>query len=199
MTKGKWLAVSVVWLLIVAALAVSYRAIVAPRRERDTIAGTGSASHYRSTLDFAVDSFSGYALLRTPEFKEALAQKRIRLTLKDDQADYAARLAALRSGEVQMGVFTVDALLHASAHLGEMPATIVAVIDETRGADAIVAYKEAVPNVDALNREPVRFVLTGNSPSETLARVVMSHFQLADLPADPFIAVGSVEEVYERY
>jgi hypothetical protein len=45
----------------------------------------------------------------------------------------------------------------------------------------------------------VRFVLAGNSPSETLARVVMSHFRLDALPPEPFIEAANMNEVLERY
>ncbi len=55
-----------------------------------------------------------------------------------------------------MAAFTVDALIKTTAQSGESspPATIVALIDETRGADAMVAYKSAVKNVEAF--EPFR-------------------------------------------
>ena len=89
------------------------------------------------------------------------------MNLHDDGADYAARIRALQAGDAQLAVFTIDALLKASAELNEMPATIVALVDETTGADAIVAYKSKVPNIDALNAAETRFVLTPSSPSET--------------------------------
>ena len=52
--------------------------------------------------------------------------------LVDDGADYSQRIEALQSGEIQLAAFTIDALITASAELGELPATIVALIDETR-------------------------------------------------------------------
>jgi hypothetical protein len=128
-----------------------------------------------------------------------LARKRIKLELIDDGADYPRRLRQLAGGDVQMAAFTVDALIKTSAERGDVPATIVAIIDETRGADAMVAYHDAIPNVDALNDASTKFVLTPDSPSETLARVVIAHFNLDQLPADPFVNATDAEDVFWRY
>lgn len=199
MTKGKLLAVCLLWLVVLGVGAAIWRLYLAPAREQQQLDETSADSRYRHQIDFALDSFSGYAVLRSQEFRNELAKKRIKVDLVDDAADYSARIEALQSGEVQMAVFTIDALIKASADLGELPATIVAVIDETRGADAMVAHKKAIPNVDALNDPRTKFVLTPNSPSETLARVVVAHFQLDALGPDPFIHAADAEDVYKRY
>ena len=168
LSKGKLLAVCIVWLVHFALLAVTWRFVVHPLRRKAAMDGTITPSRYDDSIDFALDSFSGYAILRSPEFRDQLAKKRIRVNLLDDGADYAARFEQLSRGDVQMAVFTIDALLKLSAQIDELPCTIVSIIDETRGADAIVAYKSVVPNVDALNQEQMQFVLTPDSPSETL-------------------------------
>jgi hypothetical protein len=216
-TKGKLLAICIVWLIIFAAGVLVWRTLFVPWRNaaRDRRAEEAAAqdeaeraqrrkigsspSRYRFTLDFYLDAFSGYALLRSPEFSNTLGTKGIRLNLHDDQADYVGRLRALKAGDAHMAVFTVDALVKASAEVGDLPATIVAIVDETVGADAMVAYKSTLPNVDALNRTDVRFVLTPNSPSETLARVVLSRFNLENIGPDPFVLTDSAEEVVRRY
>ncbi len=199
MSKGKLLALCVVWLMVVAAVAIAYRVLVHPTLRDRVLAGTDSDSHYRFTIDIALDSFSGYAVLRSETFREELVKKKIRLNLVDDGADYVARVEKLRRGDVQLAVFTVDALLKVSADLETVPGSMVAIIDETRGADAIVAYKQAVPNLDALNDPRMRFVLTPDSPSETLARVVMSNFNLARLSENPFDPAKDARAVYQRY
>lgn len=199
MSKGKLLAVCLVWLVIVAAIAATYRLLIYPRRQDATVSGTSSSSQYKHTVALALDSFSGYAILRSEKMKEELAHKRIRLRFVDDAADYAARIQALRSGQVPMAVFTIDALLTVCDEMDELPATIVAILDETRGADAVVAYQQAVPNIDALNSGDMRFILTPNSPSETLARVVITHFNLDNLNENPFLPVSDAEAVYKAY
>jgi outer membrane protein OmpA-like peptidoglycan-associated protein len=63
----------------------------------------------------------------------------------------------------------------------------------------MVAYKKAIPNVDALNDAKTKFVLTPDSPSETLARVVMAHFDLESLEEEPIVEARDAEDVYRRY
>src|SRR4029453_1067165 len=112
---------------------------------------TGSASHYKDELVLAADSFSGYCVLRSEVFKQELRDRGIKLRVEDDKADYTARLDALRAGKVQLAAFTIDSLITAGARAGDFPATIVLVIDETQGADAIVAYEKAVGSIQDLN------------------------------------------------
>ncbi len=210
MKRGRLLAVCCVWLAILTIAAAGWKLLVAPARERaakeaedeaarQRLKQTSAESRYDHHLRLALDSFSGYAVFRSQEFRNELSKKRIKLELVDDGADYPQRIRALKSGDVQMAVFTVDALVKASAELGELPATIVAVVDETRGADAMVADKQTIPNVDALNNPAVKFVLTPDSPSETLVRVVIAHFNLDRLPGQPFVEAADAEEVYNRY
>jgi hypothetical protein len=42
---------------------------------------------------------------------------------------------------VQLAVFTIDSLITAGAKAGDFPGSIVLVIDETKGGDAIVAAR----------------------------------------------------------
>ncbi|MFH5803656.1 OmpA family protein [Alienimonas sp. DA493] len=221
MTKGRILAVCLIWLGIVGLGAVAWKVLVAPARERaaaealaerqrlqeeaearqraERIRATRDPSRYDASVTLALDSFSGYAALRSDRFRQELADRGVRLTLKDDGADYAARLAALADGTAPVAAFTVDALLKHSHLRGDSPAVIVAVLDESRGGDAILAYRDAVPSLDALNDPAARFVLVPDSPSETLARVAMARFDLSDLPPDPFEPVADAAEVFRAY
>lgn len=206
MSKAKLLAVAIVWLVILAFGVGVWRFVFAPvvaktqaEREAEERQRGGSESLYRSQVKLALDGFSGYAVLRSPEFAEEMRKAGVRLTITDDGANYPARLEALRRGDADMAVFTIDALIKTCADAGELPATIVAMLDETVGADAIVAYKATIPNIDALNHPDTRFVLTPDSPSETLTRVVMSRFQLDQLASDPFIKVKDAAAVVARY
>lgn len=206
MSKGKLLAVAIVWLILLGFGVGVWRLIFAPVVEKTQQEWAeqerqrgGSESAYRSHVKLLLDGFSGYAVLRSDEFAEELRKASVRLTVTDDGADYPARLEALRRGEADMAVFTIDALVKACSDAGSLPATIVALIDETVGADAIVAYRDTIPNVDALNHPDTRFVITPDSPSETLARVVMSRFQLDDLSSDPFVAASDAADVFSHY
>jgi len=210
MSKGKLVAVCVIWLALFGIGAAMWRLVVTPLRqnaveeietirEAETLNATKGSSPYKHEVTIALDSFSGYAVLRSPQFSEALRRRQIKLTLVDDAANYVERLEGLRSGQTQMAAFTIDALLKTSSLVSQTPATIVALIDETQGADAMLASKSVVKNVDDLNHPDTRFVVTPDSPSETLARVVMSTFSLDQLVADPFVFANDANDVFDRY
>jgi outer membrane protein OmpA-like peptidoglycan-associated protein len=197
--KRKLLVVAAVWLVLLGLAAVVYKYVFAPRKKEEVVQQTSSDPRVKHRLALALDSFSGYCVLRSDDFHRELAVRGIGLDLVDDKADYAARIESLASGRTPLAVFTIDALIKASATRGELPGTIVMLIDETTGADAMVAYKQAVPNLDALNRPEARIVVTRDSPSETLARVVMARFKLPALGQDPWIDAAGAADVYRQF
>lgn len=213
--KGKIAVATFIWLSVAGVGALAYRLWIAPAAEQKKqmaeqeakqrlIRETSSDPRYSHTVTIALDSFSGYAGYRSSEFKSECATRSIKIDLMDDKADYDARIRALRDGTCQMAVFTVDALTKSTANLqkefpGDFPGTIVWISDESRGADAMVVHAGTFPNVDALNRTDTKFVCVPNSPSETLALVVMDHFSLDKLSPNPWIYCNSPEEVYEQY
>ncbi len=153
----------------------------------------------KQRVKLALDSFSGYAVLRTQALARDLRSRGIAVELVDDGADYPARLKSLTSGETPLAVFTIDALIKTCAEQGSIPAKIVAIIDETTGADAMIAHGAGLPDLAALNQSSTRFVLTRDSPSETLARVVMAGFNLPNVPREPWVAANGAEDVYRRF
>ncbi|MCP4194044.1 MAG: OmpA family protein [Planctomycetaceae bacterium] len=206
MSKGKLLAMCIVWLMVAGTASVAWRYVVvggkeqAQQSEQEAILNqTKGTSQYDIDVKFGIDQFSGYAVLRSPEFRKRLQREKIEVSFIDDGADYTQRLQNLQTGSINMAVFTIDALIKASATIGDTPAVIVSIIDETRGADAIVANKASVPNVEAMNHPDTRFVLTPDSPSETLARVVMNDFSLDQLADHPFEMTRGPEDTLERY
>ncbi len=190
---------AVIWLGIFACLAVAYRYWVHPRLQKKLQQDTGSASRYQHQVRLALDSFSGYALLRSAELQKNLDARGIQLVLDDDGADYPARMQALRDGKVDLAVFTIDSFIRAGADLGEFPASIVLILDETRGADAMVAYAQGVKNLQDLNDPAGRIVLTPQSPSEFLARVALANFNLPRLPAQWMQAENGAAEVFKSF
>ncbi len=178
--------------------AATLRAMVDDLRARLTSsAAAGVAIRHR--VGISLDSFSGYAVFRSASLADELAGMGIALELVDDGADYGARLRSIRSGRTPLAVFTLDALIKAAAALGESPATVVMVIDETTGADAMIAYETGLPDLAALDSPDARIVTTRDSPSETLARVVMSNFSLPKLPDEPWVDADGAADVYRRF
>jgi outer membrane protein OmpA-like peptidoglycan-associated protein/ABC-type nitrate/sulfonate/bicarbonate transport system substrate-binding protein len=179
------------WCVILLLLGVGYKILVRKKVQEGSI----NPELYKEEIKIAVDSFSGYCLFRSEALKQDLKARQIKLTPVDDKADYKVRLDKLRAGEVQLAVFTIDALLTTGAKLGDFPGTIILIVDETKGGDAIVAYQSGLASLQDLNHPDARLVLTPNSPSEFLARVVLAQFSLPKLsekwlvPADGAAAV----------
>lgn len=210
MNQTRIVLVAFIWLFLLGIGVAVWKFLLQPQRQAESerqraeqeqhqIEVTEGTSRYRYDLALGLDSFSGYAILRSDQFRQRLASREIRIELKDDAADYPQRLDALESGQIQIAAFPIDALLKACSQRGKMPATIVALIDETRGADAMVAYRQKYPDIDALNQTATRIVLVGDSPSETLSRVVMQDFDLSLLGRESFSRVSSPEEVLQAY
>ncbi|MAJ17228.1 MAG: hypothetical protein CBC27_09925, partial [Opitutia bacterium TMED67] len=189
--------VAVVWLVILAVLAITVRFFWTEPQNEKLQSDTGSNSSYSHEVKIQADLFSGYSVLRSDEIKKNLRYDGIRLTMVKDEADYDSRLEALEDGDVDMAVFTIDSLLVAGAKLGRFPVSIVMVIDETTGADAVLAFDQGVKTVQDLNVSDASFVLTPSSPSEFLARVVKSHFKLPKLGNNWIKEEDGSEAVFE--
>lgn len=193
------LVATVLWCVILVVLAVGYKFLIHPYLSERLKRETASESQYKEEIVIAADSFSGYAILRSDAVKQDLRAKQIKLAFQDDGGDYEGRLKALQSGRIQMAVFTIDSLIAAGAKAGAFPCSIVMIIDETKGGDAIVAWQSAVTNLQDLNDAEARLVLTPNSPSEFLARVVLAQFNLPDLPNKWWVEADGAREVYAKF
>lgn len=210
MSQAKIALVAFVWLLLLGTGVVIWKLVLQPQRqaeavqqktqkEQQAINATQGTSRYRHDLYCGLDAFSGYAVLRSPEFTEQLNRVGIRLNLTDDKADYVRRMDRLEAGEVQFAAFPMDALLKVCSQRQSLPVTIIALLDETVGADAMLAYKQQFPDLDALNSADTRIVLVGESPSETLTRLVMRDFDLSRLTAQALQSVDSPEQLMTIY
>lgn len=190
---------AVIWILIIGVLSVAAKFLILPYFRKDLMDKTGSESLYKHEISIAADSFSGYCILRSPVLKKELKNQGIKLTVKDDHADYEARMNALEKRDIQMAVFTIDSFILTGAKKNNFPATIVMVIDESRGADAIVAHKSAVTGIQDLNHANAGIVLTPNSPSEFLSRTVIAHFELPLLPEKWMVPADGAEAVFKAF
>jgi outer membrane protein OmpA-like peptidoglycan-associated protein len=188
-----------IWKLVLQPAQRADQAKEAEVKEKEKINSTQGTSRYQHEIAIGLDAFSGYAVLRSQEFRDQLSGHGIRLSTNDDAADYSKRMDQLESGAIQFAAFPIDALIKVCSERNKLPVTIISLIDETRGADAMVAYKGRFPDVDALNSAATKFVMVGDSPSETLTRVVMKDFDLAKLSADPFRKVDSPEKIMASY
>lgn len=210
MTKGRIVMMLIIWFSLLSIVWGAWKFWVHPNQQKaavkqaeeehqQIVEKTSAQSRFKYTVNFAADAFSGYAAIRSASFRDENAKFGIKIELVDDGANYQQRLQKLANGELDMAVFTIDALMKSSAQYKDIPATVVALVDETKGADAMISSKSKFPNIDSLNSSGLKIVCTQDSPSETLARVIMAHFNLDKLSDNPFQFVNSVDLVYQEY
>lgn len=190
--------IALVIVVIGAAAIFGYRAIEPYLNEKDQLASS-DAANTRGTITLAVDGWAGYFPLCSPEMRRRLRNEQYGLRCTDDLADYDARYKALRRGEYHFAVGTVDSyLLNGEDH--DYPGQIVTVIDESKGGDALVAWGDQYPNLDAFKGDtPAKIAYTEFSPSHHLVKAVSSHFDIPSL-AESRNAISSngSEEALEK-
>lgn len=147
---------------------------------------TSDAAKTKGRITIAMDSWIGYYPLCSRKMKDEMHRSGWLLECVDDKADYRVRMATLAEGGYDLAVATVDSyLLNGEPH--NFPGAIIAVLDESKGGDAIVARKEKVANLDALrNRSDLRVAFTPDSPSHFLLKATADHFDIPELlPVNP--------------
>lgn len=199
MSKGKLLAICVLWLCIAGALAVTYRMVVRPTISQRRMKQTSSSSNYQHEARIGISGLVDLAVFRTPRFRELLTEKRIQLSLHNAPLSDDERLQELANNDIVMSSFGLLGFLQANAKVPDTPATIVAIISESRGADGIVAYRNLIPNAKGLNRPDLRILTTAGGSGESLVRLTMEQFMLDSLPMDSIEYLSDDGAVFNRY
>ncbi len=136
------------------------------------------AADLKATITIAIDGWVGYFPLCSPEMKKRLRRESFGLKCIDDAADYDQRFKKLDDEQIDFAVATVDSYIVAGAKQ-RFPGAIIAVIDESKGGDAIVARRSVVDSLEALkNHQSLKVAFTPSSPSHHLMRSVASHFDV---------------------
>jgi len=139
---------------------------------------TSDAVATQGTLALGMDSWIGYFPLCSGPMSKRMRQAGYVWRCEKDDADYRSRFKRLKSGELQLAVATVDSYLLAGADL-DFPGTIIAVIDESKGGDAVVARRDVAGSLDVLKQaEDIKVAFTPASPSEHLLRALGAHFDI---------------------
>ncbi len=142
---------------------------------------TSDAVKIKGKVRLALDNWIGYFPLRSNEMKTLMRRGGWNLVWTDDKADYRARMEQLQKGEIDIAVATVDSYLLNGAEF-HFPASIVAVLDESKGGDAIVARKKQADSLDSLKgRDGLKIAFTPNSPSHFLLKAAADHFNVSEL------------------
>lgn len=213
--RKKFLIICFVWIFILSIGAICAKWMLIPSikeqqkqeeiaqekaRQENIIKQTVSDGRYKHHLSVSLDNFSGYSLLRSDKFKEELAIKKIKVSFIDDNGDYNKRINSVIAGETPIAVMTIDGLIRESEQYanGYLPVVIFGMVDESRGADAMIASKEFVPNIDYLNKDGIEYVLCKNTPSELLLRTVQSTFGVNILDT-AIIDTNSPDDLFKVY
>ena len=167
-------------LLVGALLGLGYK-FLWPKFDAQRQADTTDARGTKGRIVVGVDNWIGYFPLCADEMRKRLRVQGYVLRCEDDKADYAKRFANLKSGQLQFAVSTVDAYLSNGA-TSAFPGAIVAVIDESKGGDALVAWKDKAVSLEGLKASATpRIAFTPGSPSEHLLRSAAVHFDIEAL------------------
>ena len=139
------------------------------------------------TINVLGNTFSGYATLRSTAFQDALNKSGITMQYGNEfvQAELAE---ALNQGKADVILTTLDQFL-----LHKPQGKIVALIDRTVGADAIVLNTNEYPQLNSLidlenlvkqkqsQGQRLKIIFAGDTPSEFLATVLDAKFDNFDL------------------
>jgi OmpA-OmpF porin, OOP family len=162
-----------------------------------TCGGTEVPQHDGSTLVIEGDAWSGYAPFRDPD---ALLADTDLTAMYVDQPCQAARAADITSGRADIALTTLDQYI-----LHEPEGTIVGVIDQSQGADALVMTPDlnSIDDLPALieeyaaqGRKPV-IAYTANSPSEMLLDELSNTYEELRLDDFELAPVDSSETALE--
>ena len=163
--------------VVIALLAIGGRLALDKVRSTTSVSAS-DAGKVERRYRVGIDSWIGYAPLCGDEMARRLAQAGIGLECINDNADYEARFARLRTGKLDLAVTTVDAYLRDLDQKGTS-GPLVAVIDESAGGDAIIGRRDRASSLDALKTatsDPLAIAYTPASPSEYLILSVGQHF-----------------------
>ena len=130
----------------------------------------------------AGDSYLGYGFIHTLEFKKQLARKGLSVKYNDDGGNYAERLEKFSKKEYDFIMLPVNSYIEHGAKYN-YPGKVVAVISESKGADAIVGFEDVLKSgkINDLNNSDLKVWYTSASPSSFLLDLTISDFALDDL------------------
>ncbi|MBF0259327.1 MAG: OmpA family protein [Desulfamplus sp.] len=167
--------------VLITAGAVAVKMLM-PFMESSRQKSTSDAVKIKGKIRMDMDNWIGYFPFRSKEMKQILRQEGYLLESGDDNADYEKRMRRLADGDIDFAVATVDSYL-LNGVKQSYPGTIIMVIDESKGGDAILARKDKVKNLDGLKGDSqdsgnLKIAFTPGSPSHHLAKAASEHFGL---------------------
>lgn len=189
-------------LLVVGVVALVAARFLLPLWQDHAQKATSDARGTKGTILLAMDNWVGYQPLCSNQMKSRMRQAGYIFECVNDDADYPGRMEKLRRKDYQFAVATVDSYLLNGAR-ESFPGVITAVIDESFGGDAILAWKDQVENLDGLKQaQSLKVALTPDSPSEHLAKAAAVHFDIPALKGKAKtwqVPTNGSEEAYRKF
>ncbi|WP_144391767.1 phosphate ABC transporter substrate-binding/OmpA family protein [Pleionea sediminis] len=159
---------------------LGFKYLVPALEERET-RQTSDAIASKGSIKIGVDNFIGYYPLCSKELSRRMRQKGYRLECIDDGADYKSRYESLADRKIDLAVGTIDSYV-LNGQDENYPGAIIAVIDESKGVDAIMAWEDSVNSIDQLkDKENLKIAFTPDSPSHQLLKAISVHFDIGRL------------------
>lgn len=147
--------------------------------EEAAITASTDSANIEYTINIGVDNWAGYYPLCSPVTRKNALDEGLLIKCHDDKADYAGRMQKLKTGELEMAAITVDAYVKNGMHV-DYPGSIIQVIDESQGGDAIVASRTIAENTTELKtKKGLKIAYTLDSPSQMLTTAWKNHFGVA--------------------
>ena len=156
------------------------------------------------TLNALGDTFSGYSTLRSDAFQGSLLERGIGINYADE-FDQQVRAAALNNGKADIIVTSLDRYL-----TYQPKGKIVALLDRTVGADAVVLNSKRYPQLKSLidleklveqqanKGKRLKIVYAGDTPSEFLATVLDTKFDSFDLSDFDIVSVEDASVAWSK-
>ena len=192
----------IVYILSLLALVAVIHGLMQSGRWPPPIAGMGGVKAggqtKAKTLRLLGDTFSGYSTFRDADFQALLAESGLRLVY-DDVFSQDERATQLDRGTADLLVTTIDRFLQ-----HQPQGQIVALIDRTIGADAVVLNTPKYPQLKSLNDLQAlqasgttpSITYAEDTPSEYLARVLNVQFEGFDLGRFQVLGVAEASDAW---
>lgn len=137
---------------------------------------TSAVGEAKGVIRIGGDKYAGYFPLVSDEITNRMLIDGYRMEYIDDSGDYKQRIDKLYDGQLDLAVFTIDSYL-LNGELKNYPGSIITVLSESKGSDAVIAEKSTISSLDYLREHPdTPIAFTPDSPSHHLLKTIGVHF-----------------------
>ena len=131
-------------------------------------------------IKIGFSNWTGYFPFCSPQMQKRMINEGYLVQCQYDKESYSQKFKDLKDGALDFTVSAIDGYLYSAQQYG-YPGKIVAVTDESKGGDAIIARADKVSNIDDLRKEDIRIAVISQTPSEFLLKTIAVHFDIQHL------------------